>query len=50
MRLKTKYRLFLDGSFVAMATRYVTLMSASCYASIGVSYGIITLPLSEKGW
>ena len=43
---KTKYRPFLDGSSVAMVTRYVTLMSAS----IGLSYGIITLLLNEKIW
>ena len=30
MRLRKKYRVFLDSSFVAMATHYVTLMSATC--------------------
>lgn len=44
---KTKYRVFLEGSFVAMVTCHVTLMSASCQAFVGVSYGVMTFPLSE---
>ena len=39
MHLKTKYRLCLDGSFVAMVTCYIRFISAST----GVSSGIITL-------
>ena len=38
--------MFLDGFFVAVVTYYITLMSPSL-AVIDVSFGTITLPLSE---
>ena len=39
--------MFIDGSFVAMVTYHITLMSTTCQAFIGVSYGVLTLLLSE---
>ena len=46
--LKPKYKVFFQGFPVAMVTCYVTKMSASCSAIIGVSHDIRTLLLRDK--
>ena len=43
-----KHRVFLQGFPVAMVTRYITKMTASCSAIIDVSHGTITLLLRDK--
>ena len=47
-QLKPKYGVFLQGFPVAMVTFYVTKMTKSFSAIIGVRYGSITLLLNDK--
>ena len=47
MQLKTKERVFSQGFAVVTVTYYVTIMTASCSAIIGVSYGTIIVLIHD---